>query len=324
MATGIDPATVRLHEAVSRPVPPGWIWSPSGHEIWMLDVDEAGLPQARAVHIQTGDEWVVTHEWGQFSRSRRYILTAGSQPESTRVHDRITLATWELPRTGSRPLPNPAETHLAGRLWNPGAQLPFTHPADVVRMQLDGSHRKVVARVLGGIAGWRTDGMLLVIGRDSLEAATTLRVIGPEGELHDEWTLGRRVQTANVSPSGRHMTFAVVLDEPGLNGLFVIDLFSGRKRAMPSRMSTRWMPDDSGLLSIPLRRGPGQPFRIWRLAFPKLYFEGALTDPERHIVDMEVLDWQISPTGTALAFRTPREAHLRVVTWDRTTAQPPS
>ena len=84
------------------------------------------------------------------------------------------------------------------------------------------------------------------------------------------------------------------------------------------------MPDDSGLLSIPLRRGPGQPFRIWRLAFPKLYFEGALTDPERHIVDMEVLDWQISPTGTALAFRTPREAHLRVVTWDRTTAQPPS
>ena len=133
------------------------------------------------------------------------------------MHDRITLATWELPQTGSRPLPNPAETHLAGRPtapWRPTAVYP--QPADVIRMQLDGSHRQVVARVLGGIAGWRTDGMLLVIGRDGLEAATTLRVIGPEGELHDEWTLGRRVQTANVSPSGRHMTFAVVLDEPGL------------------------------------------------------------------------------------------------------------
>ncbi len=323
MATGIDPATVRLDPVVSRAVPPGWIWSPSGDEIWMLDVDDAGLPQTRAVNVQTGDERVVTHVWGQFSRSRRYILTAGSQPEATRVHDRITLATWEVPQVGSRPLPNPAETHLAGSLRNSGAQRPFTHPADVVRVQLDGGHRQVVAQVLGGVAGWRTDGMLLVIGRDSLEVATTLRVIGPEGALHDQWTLGRRVQTANVSPSGRHMTFAVVLDEPGRNGLFVIDLFSGRKRPMPSRVSTRWMPDDSGLLSIPLRRAPGQPFRIWRLAFPKLYLEGALTDPDRHFVDMEVLDWRISPTGTALAFRTPREAHLHVVTWERTTSPQP-
>ena len=320
MATRIDPATVRLYSAVSRRVHPGWIWSPDGHEFWMLDIDDTGLPYTRAVNLQSGGERVVTHAWGQFSRSRRYILTVGQQAQATRVHDRRTLATWEVPQIGNRPLPNPAETHLAGSLWHPGAQQPFTTPADVVRTRMDGGDRHVVARVLGGVAGWRADGMLLVIGRDGLDAATTLRVIGATGELEDEWPLGRRVRVADVSPSGRHMTFAVVLDERGRNGQFAIDLFSGRRQTLPSRMSTRWMPDESGLLAVALRRASGRPFRMWRLAYPKLYLEGALTDPDRHNVDMEVLDWQISPTGTALAFRTPREAHLHVVTWERNQA----
>lgn len=318
MATGIDPATVRLQAAVSRTVHPGWIWSPNGDEIWMLDVDDAGLPYTRAVHVQTGDERVVSHLWGRFSRTGRYILTAGQQRETVRVHDRNTLATWEVSRIGGRPLPNPAETHLAGSLWNSGAQAPFTHPADVVRMRMDGGDRRVVARVLGGVAGWRADGMLLVIGSDSLEAIAALRVIGPEGQLHEQWPLGRQVLAANVSPSGRHMTFAVILDERGRNGQFAIDLFSGRRWTLPSRMSLRWMPDESGLLAVSLRRGPGRPFRLWRLAAPTFHVEGALTDPDLHNVDMEVLDWRISPTGAALAFRTPREAHLHVVTWERT------
>ena len=317
MATRIDPATVRLRAAVSRTVHPGWIWSPEGDEVWMLDVGQDGLPYTRAANILTGDERVVAHVWGQFSRSRRYILTAGQQRETVRVHDRNTLATWEVPRIGSRPLPNSAETHLAGTLWHPGAQQPFTTPADVVRARLDGEDRLVVAQVLGGVAGWRADGMLLIVGRDALDAATTLRVVGPTGELQHEWPLGRRVRVVDVSPSGRHMTFAVVLDERGRNGQFAIDLFSGRRWTLPSRMSLRWMPDESGLLAVSLRRAPGRPFRLWRLAVPGFYLEGALTDPDLHGVDMEVLDWRISPTGAALAFRTPREAHLHVLTWER-------
>lgn len=317
MATGIDPATVRVQAAVSRPVHPGWIWSPDGDEIWLLDVDDAGQPYTRAVHLQTGDERVVSHLWGQFSRTGRYILTAGQQHETARVHDRNTLATWEVSRIGSHPLPNPAETHLAGSLWNSGALAPFMYPADVVRARLDGGDRQVVAHVLGGVAGWRADGMLLVIGGDSLEAETTLRVIGPEGDLHEQWPLGRQVLAANVSPSGRYMTFAVVLDARGRNGQFAIDLFSGRRWTLPSRMSLRWLPNESGLLAVSLRRAPGRPFRLWRLAVPGFYMEGALTDPNRHEVDMEVLDWRISPSGAALAFRAAREAHLHVLTWER-------
>ena len=320
MATRIDPASVRLHAAVSRTVHPGWIWSPNGREVWMLDVDDAGLPYTRAVNVQTGDERVVTHAWGQFSRSRRYVLTAGQLPQATRVYDRRTLATWEVPQIGNRPLPNPAETHLAGSLWHPGAQRPFTTPADVVHTRIDGGDRRVVAQVLGGVAGWRADGMLLVIGRDSLDAATSLRVVGPTGELQHQWPLGRRVRTPRVSPSGRHMTFAVVLDERGRNGQFAIDLFSGHRWTLPSRMSLRWMPDESGLLAVSLQRAAGQPFRLWRLAVPNFYLEGALTDPNRHDVDMEVLDWQISPSGAALAFRAAREAHLHVLTWERAQA----
>ncbi len=320
MATGIDPNTVRLREAVSRTVPPGWIWSPDGGEVWVLDVGEDGLPYTRAVDIETGDERVVTHVWGQFSRSRRYILTAGQEREDIRVHDRSTLATWEVPRIGSRPLPNPAETHLAGNLWHSGAQRLFTTPADVVRTRLDGGDRRVVDQVLGGVAGWRADGRLLVVGRDIPDAATTLRVVSPEGALEHEWLLGRRVRTTQVSPSGRHMTFAVVLDERGRNGQFAIDLFTGRRWTLPSRMSLRWMPDESGLLAVSLRRSPGRPFRLWRLAAPNFHLEGALTDPDLHNVDMEVLDWRISPTGAALAFRTAREAHLHVLTWERTQA----
>ena len=321
MATGIDPASVRLQPAVLRTVHPGWIWSPNGDEIWMLDVDDAGLPYTRAVHLGTGDESIVSHLWGRFSRTGRYILTAGQQHETARVHDRNTLATWEVPRIGSRPIPNPAETHLAGSLWNSGAQAPFMYPADVVRTRMDGGDRRVVARVLGDVAGWRADGMLLVIGSDSVETETTLRAIGPEGEEHEQWPLGRQVLAANVSPSGRYMTFAVVLDERGRNGQFAIDLFSGRRWTLPSRMSLRWMPDESGLLAVSLRRRPGRPFRLWRLAVPKFYVEDALTDPNLHNVDMEVLDWRISPTGAALAFRTAREAHLHLITWERTQAR---
>ncbi len=317
MATGIDPSTVELRAVVSRAVHPGWVWSRQGHEVWMLDIDSSGLPCTRAVDIQTLDERIVVDTWGWFSPSRRFALSPGATPDVTRVYDLATSQTWDLAQLGSRMVPNLTESHVAAVVRPPGAQPPFTNPADVVVAQIDGAERRIVGRVLGGIGGWRADGALLVIGRDNMESASSLRVIGLDGELRSEWPLGQRVRTADVSPDGTHMTFAVVLDEGYRNGLFVIDLFTGHQRRLPSRINARWMPDVSGLLAVALRRPAGQPFRIWRLAFPRLYLEGALTDPERHDVDMESMDWQVSPSGTALAFRSARDAHLHVVTWER-------
>lgn len=324
MATGIDPATLAVRSVVQRPVPPGWIWSRHGRELWMLHIDSGGHPCTQAVDLQSGAERIVADRWGNFSSSGRFVFSLGATAGALSVYDLDALRSWDLADLGVHVVPNRSESHVAAIVRPPSQRPPFTFPADVVVAAIDGSDRQLLGQVLGAIGGWRADDSVLVIGRDHLAATSTLRVMGLDGTLQAEWPLGRRIRSTEVSPDGRHMTFAVILDEPHRNGLFVIDLFTGYQRQLPSNMNTRWMPDGRGLLAIAWRRRPGKAFQIWRVAFPQLYIEGALTDPACHDIDMESMDWQVSPNGDALAFRTVREAHLHLVTWERNRQETPS
>lgn len=317
MATSIDSATLAVRSVVPYAVPPGWIWSRQGHELWMLHIDSRGIPCTQAVDIQSGAERTVTDRWGNFSPSGRFLFSLGTTAEAMRVSDLETFDSWDLAHLGVHVVTNRSESHVAAIVRTPGERPPFTFPADVVVATVDGSDRQLLGQVLGTIAGWRADNSVLVIGRDHLAATSTLRVMGLDGTLRVEWALGRRVRSAQVSPDGRHMTFAVILDDPHRNGLFVIDLFTGHQRQLPSNMNTRWLPDGSGLLALALSRREGKSFQIWRVAFPQLYIEGPLTDPDRHDINIESMDWQVSPSGNALAFRTAREARLQILTWER-------
>ena len=315
MGTGIDQSFVQCRLLVARSVAPDWIWSHQGDEIWMLDATDSGVLRTRAVGVYSGSERIVTDRWGQYSPTRRYVLAPSQRPNVTIVHDTSTSEQWELPRLGIQAKFNPKETHLADMAWESGSQPSSRSPADLIVARINGHNRRHLMRTYGAVIGWRADGALVVVGHDTSTDESTLRILSIEGQLKAEWPLGWRIRNMDISPNGTHMTFAVILDKPSRNGLFVINLFSGRRRAMPSRMSTRWLPGEEGLLAIPLRRAARNSFQIWRIAFPDLYVEGALTDPDKHQIDMETMGWQISPSGTCLAFRTPRNGHMIVVTW---------
>ena len=75
------------------------------------------------------------------------------------------------------------------------------------------------------------------------------------------------------------------------------------------------MPNESGLLLIPSRRGKARSFVVEELSFPPKGVGQPITDPRRHHIDLESFDWKISPSGSALAFRSARDLRLHSLTW---------
>ncbi len=316
MAAGIDPKSVRLTTLSDGPLTAGWFWSARGGEIWFYDNPPGGPSGTWAVDVVTRRRRHISALWGRYSPSRRYVFTREAGSLGTTVHDRGAASRWYLNDTGDGIVVDPTESAAAFGVRRWGVyDAPWLRPADIYRMGLDGGDRTAIARIVGRVLGWRSDGGVLVAGRNDLNEPVVVRAVDESGEVLSRWTLGERARDLRLSPDGRFLAFAVVHAEPGAGGQFGIDLFSGRRWRLPGPASVRWMPDGSGLLLIPARRALPRSFKVQQLDFSSRGVARALTDPRRHPVDLESFDWEISPSAAALAFRGARDLRLHLLTW---------
>ncbi len=297
------------------PVSTGWLWSLDGTELWYYHKPDAGPAGTWAVDATTGRARHVDGRWGDFSPSRRYILIADHALGRTTVHDRQADTSWVLWPTGGRLVPSPDETEVAfGNRWQ-GIDPPWMRPADLYRMDIEGSERVRLGTTIGSPLGWRSNGRLLVVGRDTLDDPAVLREFDRDGATTAEWVLGQRLRGLQLSPTGRYLAYADVLGPEGPGGQFILNVDTGHRAPLYGPASLRWLPDESGALVIPGRRLRGSPFRVWRLRAPELTIDQPLTDPDVQRIDMEWFDWRISPAGGAFAYRSAHKLDLRVVRW---------
>ncbi len=297
------------------PISTGWLWSRDGTELWYYHKPTAGPAGAWAIDVASGRPRYVDNRWGDFSPSRRYIFVPDSARRRTTVHDRQTGTTWDLSPTGERMVPSLDETEVAFSIRWPGSDPPWMRPANLYRMGIEGTERVPLGTTIGSPLGWRGNGRVLVIGRDTLDDPAVLRELDRDGATTAEWVLGRRVRGLQLSPTGRYLAYADVLDPGRPGGQFILNVDTGQRSALYGPASLRWLPDESGALVIPARRPPDSPFRVWRLRVPEFTIDQPLTDPAVHRIDMESFDWRVSPNGGAFAYRSARTLDLRLVRW---------
>ncbi len=302
-------------------MPPAWLWSRSGREVWFYHRPNAVEAGTWAEHLTTRHRRRVTRHWGHFSPSRRWAAQPSTRTRRGAVIDLHEGASFDVGMTGQL-LFQPSETLLATTMRRPGADNPLMRPSDVEVLRLDGTERRRIGTIMGrGAVGWVDDGRIALLGRASPSTPTVLRVVDLDGHPWREWALGARVRELLLSPSGRFAVYTAILGGPGENGQFILDIDSGRRTAIAADApaSVRWMPDESGLVLAPMRRNAAGGFDFWLAPLPwrgpTVRLTAGVTPPVR----MELFDWQIDPRGNALAYREERTLRLHVLRWAPTT-----
>jgi Tol biopolymer transport system component len=198
----------------------------------------------------------------------------------------------------------------------PGPQ-PSSNVDRLVRVWVanaDGSNARARGNVVRAAElAWFPDNQrLLFVGRDTdggnpgiyvldINAGTLTRVVeafSPRG--------------ARLSPDGTHIVYLAALEEqPGDNGLFIVNADGSAKRKLPLIGGIRWVPDSRSMIILPVQtdNGPDQLVRIeaTTLATTPLTDRAAL--PFRVAQD----EWQLSPDGARIVFNALTDSTIYVL-----------
>jgi Tol biopolymer transport system component len=198
----------------------------------------------------------------------------------------------------------------------PGPQ-PSSNVDRLVRVWVanaDGSNARARGNVVRAAElAWFPDNQrLLFVGRDTdggnpgiyvldINAGTLTRVVeafSPRG--------------ARLSPDGTHIVYLAALEEqPGDNGLFIVNADGSAKRKLPLIGGIRWAPDSRSMIILPVQtdNGPDQLVRIeaTTLATTPLTDRAAL--PFRVAQD----EWQLSPDGARIVFNALTDSTIYVL-----------
>lgn len=299
-----------------------WLWSPTGHEIWFFDRPTADTAGTWAINLKTGEKRRVALEWGRFSPSRNLITQPDNSSQSARITDRSAREHWTLDGVSEDFHFQPSETLVATTQVRVGAEHPAMRAVDILIMGLKGDHRHRIDTIIGNIAGWTHDEEIAIVGRPNLHDPTVVRIVDVSGKTQKEWPLGTRVHNFDLSPSGRFASFTTILDRTGSNGHFLIDLDSGHRTRLNTPMSLRWLPDESALIVLPIKRNDAGSFEFFYAPLPWKGPSFSLTAGLDHRILMESFDWSISPSGKMLAYRDEGWLRLRIIDWSDTSFTP--
>ena len=292
-----------------------WIWSSDGSEIWYFNRPDTETSGTWAENIHTRRRRWVSPYWGQFSPSRNCIVRTNSDRRKTAIIDLVGRRRLTINSSIDQLSFHPSEQLFAVTRRRPGTEHPSMRPCDIEIMHRDGSTGPHIATLLGKVAGWVSDDLVALVGRQNLSGPTILRVVDTAGNPWREWELCPHLRDFQLSPSGRFASYTSVFASSGENGQFILDVDSGRRTAVQTPSNVRWLPDESGLIYLTTQRNAAGGFDFWFAPLPWSKPTLCLTERMDDPVRMESFDWKISPRGNALAYRTERTLRLHTIVW---------
>lgn len=211
--------------------------------------------------------------------------------------------TWEVP-AGGRPVSiSPGQKRIAWQISDD--DLPFERRMTQIWIaNLDGSAPQMVANLpRGGLSGWISDDLLLLSGRESLEAQEQiLFTLSLTDGSWVELARGERLRGGLLSPDGAWLVYFVALDkDPAENGLWLVRSDGSERRKLERELfgAYHWR-DARRLLIIPFQP-QATSHELWELDLD--------TGGTRRLIDPEVIpfkiangDWAVSPDGRYVVF----------------------
>ncbi len=299
-------------------------WSPDARQVLFIDRPAADEPVGTwgvDVMASAAKSQLVTGRIALYSRDMAFVIEPDRDTTTieqlTAPLTGTTAARWTVPVGGHQVEISPGHVRIA---WTAGNDALLPEPERQVNQiwvaNLDGSSaRSIMTLPRGGVSGWISDDVLLLSGRESLQAREQVYwafslTTGQKIEL----ARGERLRGGLLSPDGAWLAYLVTLDkDQSNNGLWVIRTDgSARRRLDPSLFGAFQWRDDHRLLVIP--------FQPDAASHDLMEFDvntgqvGRLTDPNETPLKIANGDWAVSPDGRYLVFLGSQDHNLWLLT----------
>jgi Tol biopolymer transport system component len=195
--------------------------------------------------------------------------------------------------------------------------LPFERRTTQVWVaDLDGSDSQMVADLArGGFSGWISDDVVLLSGRESLEAKEqVIFTLSLSDGDRVELARGKQLRGGVLSPDGIWLAYFVALDEdPAQNGIWLVSTDGLERHELERDLfgAYQWR-DTNRLLVIPFQPDAVS-HEIWE-------FDAStgqtrrLTNPDLTAFKIANGDWTVSPDGRHVAFVESRDHNIWLLT----------
>lgn len=236
------------------------------------------------------------------------------EDETTTILRRADGQRWTIP-TGGRPVSiAPDRTHVAWQVSPPPEQVQ-RGATRVWVANIDGSAAHEAATLpVGSLSGWLSGGVLLVRGRDRLEAEEdVLWALSLADGTRREIVRSERIGGVVVSPGGKWIAYNVTrLPDPARSGLWLVPTAGGPPRRLDRSLfgAYRWR-DGEHLLIVPLNVGVTSHTLVEVDA--ATLATRRLTNPEKTPFKIANGDWSVSPDGRHVVFVESRDKSIGMI-----------
>jgi len=302
------PLPIRISDGDCCPYPR---WSSDSEWVMLFDAGEKGeVPGLYSIPREGGFPTLLTERIGVYSQDWSLV----AYPEASMVYierwadgDR-----WVVPSPGRRIFFSPSGDQIAWELGSSGIRHPDLRQNAIWLAEIDGRAAREVVTVNGGhFVGWAS-------GEEAIVVYGRLAPNGPAGiwRVSIEDGGGRllfeieKPRSLLLSPAGGWLAFFVAFEnQPDRNGLWIIGMDGSEKHHYSTIGAYRWRGEGQ-LLVIPQDLdAPGA--YLWQIDVDEdVVWE--ITDPMRDALPIASNDWQPSPDGSVIVFRSHEDHNLWV------------
>jgi hypothetical protein len=300
------PQPVRLTEAGCCAYP---AWSPDSN--WVLFVsrpDEEVETAVYGVAIEGGDMTLVHDRIGVYSRD--WTMVAYREEGQTIVERWADGARWTISNEGRTVRFSPSGRFVAWDVSSRVIMFPDLRQHAIWLANRDGTGGREVITVRGGeLIGWvRGEAAILVTGSIAPDNPAGIWRVSVADSVSRLLIQVDKVWSPLLSPDGEWVVFTIAFDaDPDRNGLWVMRTDGSDIRKLDLFGAYRWRREGI-LLIIPLDlEAPGS--SLWQVD-AKSGEAWRLTDPLDTPLHIANNDWQPSPDGSSIVFRSSEDHSL--------------
>ncbi len=299
---------IRISEGECCPYP---CWSSNSEWVMLFDAGDNGeTPGLYSIPREGGYPTLLTERIGVYSRD--WSLVAYPEAGAVYIERWADGDRWVVPSPGRRIFFSPSGNQIAWELGSRGIRHPDLRQNAIWLAELDGGAAREVVTVNGGhFIGWAAgEKAILVYGR--------LAPDGPAGiwRVSTEDGAGRllfeveKPRSLLLSPEGGWLAFFMAFENhPDRNGLWIVGMDGSAEQHYPFIGAYRWR-NEGQLLVIPQDLdAPGA--YLWQIEIHE-DIVWQLTDPLIDALPIASNDWQPSPDGSAIVFRSHEDHNLWV------------
>jgi hypothetical protein len=304
--TPADPQPVQLTEGGCCSLP---MWSYDSQ--WVLFLDKPGEYASAGLYgvpSAGGSSTIVNDQVGVYSQSM--TLVAYQQAGRVYVERWADGTRWTIPSAGRIIQFSPSGRMVSWAVGSRSIRYPDVRQSTIWVSDSDGNNAHEVITVNGGyLIGWEE-------GDESIYVTGSFGPSMPSGIWNIDLETGaarlviesERPRSALLSPGGSYIVFYVALSSDSeANGMWIVPTDGSPGIKLDLFGAYRWRYDDV-LLVIPLdMEGPG--ISLWQVnAASGEALQ--LTYPELTSITIANNDWQVSPDGRRMVFRSAEDHNL--------------